>query len=530
MRVLALKPGHDGSVVFVDDGRLVFLLEAEKDSFPRFSPVTASLIQEALTLAPVPPDVVALGGWHKTVPGRYSSVGAGYFGQQGGDLADGRVFGHPVKLFSSTHERSHLFMATAMAPRAPLGECVVLVWEGVFGSFYHWRDSGRQITRYPVMVAPGARYAALFALANPDHRDDDTDDHNDYAGKLMALAAFGDATAAVGDDGAVVERLLAMNRLEDFYPFDKAAMAGTGLYNAGVNTPPLHRAARHLTDRIFEAFYEVARVRLPSSLPLVISGGCGLNCEWNRRWRECGLFSDVFVPPCANDSGSAIGTAADAMVSLGEPCRIDWSVYAGSDFVIDMSRIDGWTRRPLGLAELAAELEAGTIVAWVRGRYEIGPRALGHRSLLASPLLPDMADRLNAVKGRETYRPIAPICRSEELNIWFDSPAEDPYMLYFAKVRTDALRAVTHVDGTARVQSVRQDQEPVVHGLLTQFHGRTGYGVLCNTSLNYNGTGFINRLSDLLLYCEEKGIRHAVVNDAHYVFSADHDVSRRTRP
>lgn len=518
MRILAMKPGHDGSVVYVEDGRLVFSLEAEKDSFPRFTELTASVVQEAMTLAPALPDVIALGGWHKHLPGRYGSEGAGYYGAQEVSLTDGRIFGQPVKLFSSTHERSHIYMATAMAPQAPLEECVVLVWEGVFGSFYHWREHGRQLTPYPVMWAPGARYAALYALADPNHSAH-RELGNSYAGKLMALAGFGDAGATLGDDGPVVDRLLAMEGIEEFYPIDKASFAGSGLYNAGVNTPPLHRAARHLTDRLFDAFYDVARRQLPAGLPLVISGGCGLNCEWNQRWRECGLFSDVFVPPCTNDSGSAIGTAADAMAYLGEPCRIDWDVYAGAEFVMDQADTPGWQQRPLAMPELAAELAAGTIVAWVRGRCEIGPRALGHRSLLASPLLPDMKERLNAVKGREDYRPIAPICRQEELDIWFDAPTEDPYMLYFAKVRAAALRAVTHVDGSARVQSVRADQEPAVHALLTAFGQRTGYGVLCNTSLNYNGTGFINRLSDLLLYCEEKGIEHAVVNDTHYVFS-----------
>ncbi|MGH3803217.1 MAG: carbamoyltransferase C-terminal domain-containing protein, partial [Pseudonocardiaceae bacterium] len=120
---------------------------------------------------------------------------------------------------------------------------------------------------------------------------------------------------------------------------------------------------------------------------------------------------------------------------------------------------------------------------------------------------------LNTIKGRESYRPIAPCCLYEELDRWFDPPIDDPYMLYFTTVRTKALPAITHVDGTARVQSVRERDVPALHHLLRAFAARTGYGVLCNTSLNYRGRGFINTMSELLAYCELAGIQEIVVDD-----------------
>jgi hydroxymethyl cephem carbamoyltransferase len=519
-RILAMKPGHDGSIAYIEDGKLLFCLEAEKDSFPRYDSIHPTLVEQAMAMAPAPPDVVAVGGWHKQIAHWYTSVGSGYFGPDTFTIDSGSFCGQPVTRFSSTHERSHIYMATAMAPAALVEECVVLVWEGVFGAFYHWRDYGRSITRNHVMHAPGARYSGLYAIADEHHRDDDPQPRHEYAGKLMALAAYaqhGDINPA---EKNCVDRLLANDRIEDFYPFRKAAYADTPVYNIGVHTPVLHQAARYLTDRIFDTFLEAAKTSMPGGLPLLISGGCGLNCEWNRRWRQCGHFSDVFVPPCTNDSGSAIGTAADAQTQLGGPCRIDWDVYAGADLIDDLGQDHpGWQRAHLDLPTVAELLENGEIVAWATGRCEIGPRALGHRSLLASPLLPEMKDRLNAIKRRENYRPIAPICRHEELDLWFDNACEDPYMLGFADVRTPALRAVTHVDGTARVQSVRATQEPVVHSLLTEFQRRTGYGVLCNTSLNHHGTGFINRRHDLLRYCEEKGIHHAIANNDHYRYT-----------
>ncbi|MQB01928.1 MAG: hypothetical protein GEU78_16920 [Actinobacteria bacterium] len=165
---------------------------------------------------------------------------------------------------------------------------------------------------------------------------------------------------------------------------------------------------------------------------------------------------------------------------------------------------------------LATRCPTGRPDCGLEGRYEIGPRALGHRSLLASPLLASSKQVLNTIKGREAYRPIAPCCRCEELDRLFVSPVEDPYMLYFSLIKTNALPAITHADGTARVQSVRAGDVPMLHRLLQAFGSQTGYGVLCNTSLNYHGRGFINSMSELLAYCEASEIREVVVEDRWY--------------
>lgn len=514
MRILALKPDHDGSVAYVEDGRLVFSLEAEKDSFPRHSTVSPQLIIQALEMAPDFPDVVAIGGWHKDLPDLSSGIATGYFGLERIEAREGLFFGKPVKMFSSSHERSHIFMATAMAPWAPLKECIVLIWEGVIGAFYHYQEYGKKLSRIDVLTQPGARYSALFALGDPRFPDRDTYPRKEDAGKLMALTGYYDGREIPACDQVVVERLL---ESETFYPFDKASYQETKLYNCGVHTPRMHAAAHYMTDRLFQIFFDQANRLVPHGLPLVISGGCGLNCEWNQRWRTCGLFSEVFVPPCTNDSGSAIGTAADAMVHFGEPCQLDWTVYAGAPFFHDVEPdADMWTQQPVDLGAIALRLVQGEVFAWVQGRYEIGPRALGHRSLLASPVAARNKDLLNTIKEREIYRPIAPCCMYEDLSRWFEPAIDDPYMLYFSRVLTPALPAITHVDGTARVQSVRTEIEPTLHGLLQAFKSVTGYGVLCNTSLNFKGAGFINRTSELAAYCEAKGINEFVIDDSWY--------------
>ena len=514
MKILGMKPGHDGSIVFIEDHNLVFSLEAEKDSFPRYVEVSAQLIADALGMAPSIPDVLAIGGWHKELPNSYSGVAAGYFGLGKVQTRDGHLFGNPVKIFSSSHERSHIFVTVAMSPWAPVDECIVLVWEGVIGAFYHWKEYGAKISRIDVMHQPGARYSALFALSDPDFPDHGADPSTEYAGKLMALAGYGNNKNISPDDRAVVDRLLIT---ETLYPFNKAKYRETELYNCGVHTPRLHAAARYITDRLFQIFVDKAKHSLPPGLPLAISGGCGLNCEWNKRWLDCGIFSDVFVPPCVNDSGAAIGTAIDAMVYFGDPCSLAWTVYAGAPFILDTEpEPSAWTRQPLDLNLIARRLDEGEIVAWVQGRYEIGPRALGHRSLLASPLIEGNKEALNRIKEREEYRPIAPCCLCEDLDTLFKPAIDDPYMLYFSKVKTLALPAITHVDGTARVQSVRREIEPTLHQLLKEFKTITGYGVLCNTSLNFKGGGFINRTSELLIYCEAKKINQMVIEDLWY--------------
>jgi hypothetical protein len=264
-------------------------------------------------------------------------------------------------------------------------------------------------------------------------------------------------------------------------------------------------------------FARVAQEEIPAGIPLYISGGCGLNCDWNTMWRELGHFSSVFVPPCANDAGSALGTALDALYAVTGDPRISWDVYCGVGFESDRDPDPKeWNRRSMDAAALADTLASGRVVAWVQGRYEMGPRALGNRSLLASPFDRHTNEHLNKIKQREGYRPIAPCCRIEDAGKVFDTDFHDPYMLYFRRVKVPFLEAVTHVDGSARAQTVTKESNRPLHDLLSAFAERHGVGVLCNTSLNYKGTGFINKMSDLAKYCEDRGIDDMVVGDAWF--------------
>jgi hydroxymethyl cephem carbamoyltransferase len=515
MLVLAMKPGHDGSIAALDGDTLLFSIEAEKDSFARHSGVSPHTLLAALEHLPGVPDVVALGGWLKDRTLERGRIGSTYQGLEWLNLP-ATMLGQPVTRFASSHERSHIAMALGMGPRDDSPLRAVLVWEGNLGRFYLVDEHWSVVREIDVMSCPGGRYTFVYALADPTFPDRHVMiPRLEDAGKQMALAAFADASDADAGVTQTVDRIIAMRSP---YAVRKREFADSAVCNAGVESPLTKAAAALITERIFERFATVAQQELPAGIPLYISGGCGLNCDWNFKWRELGHFSSVFVPPCTDDSGSALGTAIDALFAqTGEPQQIRWDAYRGLEFEWDSEPDRSkWARRPLHNESLADALGDGRVVAWVQGRWEIGPRALGNRSLLAEPFQLRTRDRLNEIKQREAYRPIAPCCRLEDAGKVFNEDFEDPYMLYFRTVRPGAAPAVTHVDGSARAQTVTQQSNRPLHDLLTAFGDRHGVGTLCNTSLNYKGRGFINHMSDLVRYCEERGVDDMVVGDAWF--------------
>jgi hydroxymethyl cephem carbamoyltransferase len=512
MLIVGIKPGHDGAMAVLDGCKLEVSLESEKNSYIRHKAITAETFLAVAEQIGAVPDVFALGGWQGggSIPSR--PIATGYKGIDNVSSRAVRMFGKDVTLFSSSHERSHLMMALGMAPKEDVPEEAVLIWEGVIGSLVHVDHRRRTRRVIPVLDWPGTRYALTYAVADPRVADH-AGARADYAGKLMALAAYGDPKAADAEIKQIVDRLINNPSKE----LSKLSFKGTALHNAGVESEICKTTAALLTRRMFSVYAEAAERELPPGLPLRISGGCGLNCDWNAMWQENAHFSSVFVPPCTNDSGSAIGTAIDALDHLTGDPHIDWDVYRGLDFESDIQPDPAvWTQSALEPEELARALKGGRIVAWVEGRWEIGPRALGHRSILAEPFNSATRDRLNTLKKRESYRPIAPVCRLEDAATAFHESFADPYMLYFRRVRMGELRAVTHVDGSARAQTVTASSNPALHGLLSAFARQYGIGVLCNTSLNFHGYGFINRLSDLIRFCDDTAIDDVVVNGTWY--------------
>lgn len=241
---------------------------------------------------------------------------------------------------------------------------------------------------------------------------------------------------------------------------------------------------------------------------LCLAGGVALNCVANTRIHAEGGFDRVWVQPASGDSGTALGAALSLAASFGEPITPMPSARLGR----------GWSDERIGatLTEAAVDYERpgdvaaavgdaladNQLVGWFQGRAEFGPRALGGRSLLADPRHADNLERLNAVKGREQFRPVAPMVLAERAaEIFSRGPLPSPYMLFVHDVAgswRDRIPAVTHVDGTARIQTVDAAAEPRLHATISRFAERTGVPVVVNTSFNTAGRPMVDSPRDAL--------------------------------
>ena len=449
------------------------------------------------------------------LPERLSRVGAGTFAGTA----------HNVE-----HHRAHAASAFYCSPFA---EAACLTVDG-FGDFLSSLSAVGRGSRLEVLdevMFPhslGILYTAVTQfLGFPAYGDE-------Y--KVMALASFGRPV--------FLERMRKVVRLEEDGGFETdvdffrhASFGVTMSWDDGapvlgpVWSPrfeeefgPARRPEAELTERdhdlaaSLQAIYEEALfhrlrwLRKRTGLQAVcLAGGCALNSVANGKIEDRTGFKEVFVQPAAGDAGTALGAAQYVWHQvLGRPrAFVMEHAYYGPRFTDD--RIAAALRERLpasdngtgngprarrfadesGLAsDTAAALARGEIVGWYQGRGEWGPRALGNRSILADPRRADMKDVLNArVKRREPFRPFAPSVLEERVSDWFEGPDRDPFMVKVYPVRParrPQVPAVTHVDGTGRLQAVSRDQNPRFWALLRAFEDATGVPMLLNTSFNEN--------------------------------------------
>jgi len=243
---------------------------------------------------------------------------------------------------------------------------------------------------------------------------------------------------------------------------------------------------------------------------LALAGGVALNCTANGRLLRSGMFDEIYVQPAAGDDGTALGAALARAARAGEvrnqrlpvpflgPAHDAAEIAAALAACADRVRTVQFDSLDAACAQAAALIAQGRVVAWYRGRMEFGPRALGHRSILADPGGPEMRDRINAmVKMREAFRPFAPAVTLEEVDRWFDVPTgtELPYMIMTVDVRPEfrqALPAITHVNGSARVQTVSAADNAEFHALLCAVGRTTGRAMVLNTSFNVKGQPIVD--------------------------------------
>jgi carbamoyltransferase len=259
-----------------------------------------------------------------------------------------------------------------------------------------------------------------------------------------------------------------------------------------------------------------------------MAGGVALNCVANGKILRNTPFKRMYVQPAANDAGGAIGAAALAYVKCSDrkPCREKLaSVYLGPAYTSERVyqllqsagiRYQDCRNDPERLFQLTAEaLTKGKVVGWFQGRMEFGPRSLGARSILADPRHPEMRDRINAmVKKRESFRPFAPAVLDFKAHDHFDLDHDSPFMLETCQVISSLeLPAITHVDGSARVQTVHRETNQRFFDLLMAFDKLTGCPILLNTSFNVKGEPIVCTPEDAINCFVISGMDYLVIED-----------------
>ncbi|MBI2057840.1 MAG: hypothetical protein HYT63_02560 [Candidatus Yanofskybacteria bacterium] len=255
---------------------------------------------------------------------------------------------------------------------------------------------------------------------------------------------------------------------------------------------------------------------------LCIAGGVGLNSVANKKVLDKTSFENIFIQPASGDSGLALGAALWASHQIKkEPVkwRMD-NAYLGRDYsekeILDAVSDSGFRYEKVKNPQAtAAKLLADEkIIGWFQGKSEYGPRALGNRSILCSPIPSGMKDKLNMqVKHRESFRPFAPACLEEYASEYFELSCPSPFMLLIAKVKKDNVPAITHIDGTARVQTVNAKQNPKFYSLIKEFQKLTGVPVVLNTSFNDSGEPIVETPKDAVRTFKSTNLDALIIGD-----------------
>ncbi|NUO99610.1 MAG: carbamoyltransferase, partial [Nonomuraea sp.] len=373
----------------------------------------------------------------------------------------------------------------------------------------------------------GCFYALLTKLLWPEGEGNE--------GKVMGLAPYGDPYVyglpdldVRGHEVFIPEEWIETFAQRDAYLYEPA---GERFSRAADLAAAGQRAFENALMRVVAWLHEQTGLD-----ELAFAGGTALNCSANGKLIRESPFREVFIPPSPHDGGTAVGCALYGLIEcLGVESRFRWTDdFLGPD--PDESEItaavqslpDGLVaEQPDDLVTTMVELlRSGRVVGLHQGRSESGPRALGNRSIIADPAVPDMQDYINfEVKGREWFRPLAPLVPAEHAERVFDVDRPAPFMQYAVDVRHEhraSLPGVTHVDGTARLQTVEESATPFLHALLTRWHEVTGSPVLINTSLNGPG--------DPLTETPEQSIDTLLSTSLHALVMPPYVIRKRDEP
>ena len=535
MKICGIKLTHDGAMAVVEDGELLFCYEAEKlpggkryAAWPIEVKLEDVLKTENLHYDPeVDRDVVD--GWKRGWIGEPYNIPVAPHDESLPPCPELKEAPYQ----SYTHVEGHIWGAYCTSPFAARPEegAWVLVWDGgQRPRLYRVRNRRAEFQTalfdfsailYTLMgcffgpyklpeaeqLKMAERYSAHLPLSLPPMRD--------VPGKLMSFIALGEPRpnlvrglrqeyAAVGGKfGAEAE-----TRYTHDLRIETAFMLGVRAQCAHLPDADVLLAIHTLLEQML---VEQMTIYVPPGSALCFTGGAALNIKWNTALRR--HYPSMWVPPFPNDSGSAIGAACAA----GERGELQWRVAGGPWLLED----EEWLlAKECSLKELALLIYAsGEPVVFLSGRAELGPRALGHRSILAPATSEEMQPRLNALKHREAWRPVAPVCLEERAAEIFDPGTPDKYMLFEHAVRPlwrELIPAIVHLDGTARLQTLGPDDDGELRTLLVEYERWSGVPVLCNTSANRPGHGFFSSTAEACAWAREVGVRWVWANGLLY--------------
>lgn len=539
-RYIGLKFTHDAAVALIEDGVLKWSIELEKrDNNERYTEamslwmVRKALDEEGFEFGK--DDLVCIDGWRAgkilrpvemDVAGYWPDVSVTFTSPSPFMREALRLHEHNC-VFSTPHVSGHVFGAYVMSPHAG-HECDVLMWDGGTRPMLYHMDPHEGLTGgSPLLNLYGTLYGIMGYYAGPfkveGHGNLGIGEYSkmigrrDWPGKLMSWIGNGLVQPDIVEACERAHHMLSDTRRPDVYLDQRGASA---FNDSRPENNFMHLLMAHIRDMEFpdsdvlRSIHEWIGNKLVEGLSkhkktdrLIFVGGSALNIKWNSMMRDAGF--DIWVPPCPNDSGSAIGAAAAARWHNGEKTPLAWQVYCGPKMAPPNLQIDQmpysahpkWKSSPMLPANLGWWLHENPekIVCVLHGRAEIGPRALGHRSLLMNATVASNKNKLNVAKGREPWRPVAPIVLEEHAQKLFEPGTPDPFMLFDHKITDyceDAYPAIRHIDWTARIQTVGALDCNITRMILQGYaEASKGEGILCNTSANRNGSGFFPDLA-----------------------------------
>jgi carbamoyltransferase len=540
---------HDSSACLARDGEILFAVAEERLSrlkhdarFPRLA------IQACLDFAGVQAsqlDEVCF-GWQKAGPVYRHDLAlyltrlwpitylnvlnstrhfASMWHQEAGAAPFRRIFGEtPARMRFVDHHLAHAISAYAFSG---FDESAVVVMDGrgAWEATSIWH--GNQGRLEHVLTIPFPNSVGLFYSEFTEylgfHRNSDE-------WKVMGLAPYGQPRVKLDafiDPEARPYRVHSSRLIAN----GSGPLAGIAQWLGPARTPESEIDDRHkniayaVQDACERAMMSVARIAIEKtrSRNFCLAGGVALNSKANGKIVASGLVQNLFVQPAAADDGVALGAALAPYLENGErlPIRAMRHAYLGPAF--EDSEIEATLRtyklplcRVADPAQSAGELlSRGKIIGWFQGRMEFGPRALGSRSILADARDPEMNAKVNnAVKFREWWRPFAPSLKKEAAADYLETVTDSPFMILTAQVRPekrDVIPAVTHVDGSARPQTVEREINPLYWRLLDEFEKRTGVPVILNTSFNLRGEAIVHTPTDAVRTFYSSGMDALVI-------------------